>query len=120
MRNTASIPLALGIGLALVLGACSRSAGAAAGKDPYAQLLAHTDRMIQLLEENREHPDKAYGELMAYQEKNQAELERLKQALGEFMQKDPMTAAAVAAAYGLKSARLATLTEEMAARAKPR
>ncbi len=120
MRNTASILLAFGIGLVFVLGACGRSAGAAAGKDSYAQLLAHTDRMIQILEENREDPDKAYRDLMAYQEKNKAELDGLKQALGEFMQKDPMKAAAVSAAYGLKSAKLATLTDEMAARSKPR
>jgi hypothetical protein len=112
--------VALGVGLALALGACSRSAGAAGEKDPYVQLLAHTDRMIELLETNRADPDEASRELNAYQEKHGAELERLKQALGELMQREPMKAAAVSAAYGLRSAKLATLTEELAAKRRAR
>ncbi len=111
---------ALGLGLALALGACGRSTGATAPRDPYAQLLAHTDRMIQILKDDRDDPDKASRELTAYQEKNKAEIERLKQALADFMRKDPMKAAAVSAVYGLKSAELATLTEEMAARTRAR
>lgn len=119
IRRSPSL-LALGIGLAFVLGACDRSAGAAAGKDPYVRLLAHTDRMIEILKDHRDQPDEAWRELAAYQEQHQAELERLKQALGDFMQRDPMKAAAVSAAYGLKSAELATLTEEVRARTRAR
>ncbi len=108
---------ALGLGLALALGACGR---ATVPRDPYAQLLAHTDRMIQILKDDRDDPDKASRELTAYQQKNKAEIERLKQALADFMQKDPMKAAAVSAVYGLKSAQLATLTDEMTARTRAR
>ncbi len=120
MTRRSPVRLALGLGLAVVLAACSGSAGAAASKDPYAQLLAHTDRMIQILKDNQADPAEASRELTAYQEKHQAELERLKQALADFMQKDPMKAAAVSAVYGLKSAELATLTEQVTARTRAR
>ena len=112
--------LALGVGLAFALLACSGSAGSAGGKDPYAKLLAHVDRMIAILEDNRGDPAKASKELTAYREKNDAEIERLKQVLAEFMQKEPMKAAAVSAAYGLKSAELATLIEELTAKTRAR
>jgi hypothetical protein len=109
--------LASTLGLAFVLLACH---GSVRAKDPYATLLAHTDHMIELLKENRGDPEKASKELTAYREQNGAEIERLKQELGEFMQRDPMKAAAVSASYGLKSAELATLTEELAAKTKGR
>jgi hypothetical protein len=107
-------------GLALALVACRGSAGAGGAKDPYVRLLAHTDRMIQILKDDRSDPDKAARELAAYREKNGAEVEELKQVLGDFMQRDPMKAAAVSAVYGLKSAELATLTEELAAKTRAR
>lgn len=119
MRRLSTSP-ALVVGLALLLGACSRPPGAAGEKDPYVRLLAHTDRMIEILETNRGDPDEAARELDAYREKHGAELERLKQALGEYMQREPMKAAAVSAVYGLRSAKLATLTEELAAKTRAR
>ena len=120
MTRRTSLVLAIGAALALVLAACSRSPEAGAGGDPYARLLAHTDHMIAILQDNRDDPEKASRELAAYQEKHRAELERLKQALADLMQKDPMKAAAVSAVYGLKSAQLSTLTEEMAAKVRAR
>lgn len=119
MRRTSTL-LAFGVVLAFVLGACSRSTGAAHEKDPVARLLAHTDRMIEILRDNQEDPEKAIKELTAYQEENNAEMERLKQAMSDFMQKDPMKAAAVSSAYGFKSAELASRTEELAAKMKAR
>jgi hypothetical protein len=110
--------LAAGVVAALVLGACGRSTRST--KDPATQLLAHTDRMIAILEEHREDPDRATRELAAYREKHQAELERLKQAFSEVMQKDPMKAAAASATYGMKSTQLEAMAAEAAMKAKSR
>lgn len=112
--------LASAVVLACVLGACSRPPAAAGGGDPSARLLAHTDRMIELLRANEADPDKAVSELAAYQAKHGAEVEELKRALSDFMQKDPMKAAAVASVYGRKSTELAYLTEQAAAKARER
>ncbi len=89
-------------------------------KDPFAQLLAHTDRMIQILEADRADPERAARELSAYQEKHAAELDRLKQAASELMQKDPMRVAGASSLYGLKSAELDARTREMEAARKTR
>jgi hypothetical protein len=112
-----SMLLAVGVALALALAACGRSADRS---DPYAKLLAHTNKMIEILKDNRADPDKAIKELAAYQEEHKAELNELKQDLADFMQKDPMKAAAVSAVYGLKSAELDSLTAEMTSRARAR
>ncbi|HYD40223.1 MAG TPA: hypothetical protein VEB43_05295 [Anaeromyxobacter sp.] len=110
-------PLAIVVA-AFVLGACGSSTRSAA-KDP-STLLAHLDRMIAILEDHRADPDRATRELTAYEEKHRAELERLRQALAEVMQRDPMKAAAVSAAYGLKSAQLEAMAAEAAAKARAR
>ncbi len=107
----------LAVALAFLLCACSRSPAPSAAKDPLAELIAHTDRMIEILKKNGDDPEKAVRELAAYHEKNQAEVERLKQAAGEAMKKDPMKAAAASSLYGMRSAELAALTEETTARA---
>lgn len=112
--------LVLVIALGAALAACGRSGGAAGGKDPNVQLLAHIDRMIAILKDNEADPPKAIRELTAYQEKNKAEIERLKQHLGDFMQKDPMKAAAVSSVYGMRSAELDSRTHELEAKAAAR
>lgn len=120
MKNTRPLVLVLVVALGVALAGCSRSREATRSKDPNAQLLAHTDRMIQILKDNQADPGKAVQELASYQAKNRAEIERLKQTLGESMQKDPMRAAAVSSIYGMKSAELDVLTKEMEAKAAAR
>ncbi len=108
--------LAAGAALALALAACSRPAQPPA--DPFAGLIAHTDRMTKLLRDNQADPDKALQELAAYQQKNGAEIQRLKDEVGALMQRDGMKVAAASAVYGMKSAELDGLTAELAAKKK--
>ncbi len=111
---------ALGLAAALALASCSRPGGAAGEKNAYTRLLAHTERMVQILKDNDANPAAGLKELARYQDEHGAEVERLKQALGDYMQRDPLGAAAVSAAYGMRSAELSTRTEKMKARAAAR
>jgi ABC-type glycerol-3-phosphate transport system substrate-binding protein len=113
MMKRLSTLLALGAALALGLTACG---GSAKPKDPNATLLAHVDAMIKILADNEANPDKATRELTAYEQKHGAEIERLKQELADLMQKDPMKASGVAAAYGLRSGELEGRKAEIAAK----
>ena len=106
MMKRRSVPLAVAVSLTFLLAACR------GGKDPYAKLLAHTDSMIKILKDNEGDPDRAARKLNAYQREHEAELQKLKKDLADFMQKEPMKAAPVAAVYGLRSAELANLTAE--------
>lgn len=109
------LPLLPVLALALLAPACHRKID---GKTAATKLLAHTDAMIQILKDHEADPPAAAKELAAYQEKNQAEIEQLKQAMGEYMQKDRMAAAAVSAIYGLKSAELSSRMDQLAAKTK--
>jgi len=120
MTRETLAPLAFAVVLAFLVGACSRSPAAAGGSDPSARLLAHTDRMIELLRANEADPEKAASALAAYQAKHGAEVEELKRAMAAFMQKDPLKAAAAASVYGRKSTELAHLTAQAEARARTR
>jgi len=108
--------LAAGAALALALAACSRPAKPAHAADPLAGLIAHTERMTKLLRDNQAEPDKALQELAAYQQKNGAEIQQLKDQASALMQKDPMKMAAASSVYGMKSAELDGLTAELTAR----
>ncbi len=109
----------LAVGVCLGFGfACGSSARKAGGGDAAAQLLAHTDRMIGILRANESNPEEATSELAAYEKEHGAEVARLKQAMADFMQKDPMKAAAAASVYGRKSTELEYLRAQAAAKAK--
>ncbi len=128
MTKRLPISLALGVALALALAACSKSGGTTpaasapspeAGRDAFTKLIAHTDNMIKILQDNRADPGKATRELTAYQEEHKAEIEQLKQAVGDSMQRDPMKWAAAASVYGMKSAQLDGLTAEVTGKPRP-
>ncbi len=114
---TRRLPVSLGLALilALALAGCRKPARP---QDPFVALIAHTDQQIKILQDDAADPAKALRELQAYQEKNGAEIERLKQDVGALMQKDPMKAAAASAVYGMKSAELDGRTKEAEAKAK--
>ncbi len=112
--------LIAGAALALTLGAC-RPTKPAPAADPFNGLISHTEKMTKLLRDNQADPDKALQELAAYQQKNGAEIQRLKDEVGALMQRDGMKVAAASAVYGMKSAELDGLTAELTAKkaAKP-
>lgn len=132
MIKRLSLMLAAGVSAAVALSACRKAepaAQAAAGgarpaaaaaetRDPVARLLAHTEAMVQILRDNEADPARAIQELTAYQQKNQAEIDQEKQAMAEYMQRDPMKAAAASSLYGMRSAELDARTAELTARLK--
>jgi peptidoglycan hydrolase CwlO-like protein len=100
---------------ALALAACSPSKPAPPA-DPFAGLIAHTEKMTKLLRDNQADPDKALKTLAAYQQEHGAEIAELKHQVGTLMQKEGVKVAAASAVYGMKSAELDGLTAELQAK----
>jgi TorA maturation chaperone TorD len=116
IQRTARL-LALGAALGLALTACKKPAPE---KPATAQLLAHLDAQIKLLQDNQAEPEKALAEVAAYQEKHGPGIRQLERAYAETLQKDPMKVAAFASLYGMKSAELEGRTAEARAKVQPK
>jgi hypothetical protein len=112
MKKTVALLAGVAFIMAL-LSACGGGGGLEGDTGPFGKFLTHYDNMIKIIRDNKDNPEKASEALAAYQEQNQAELDRLSKEMEEYSKKDPMKALQLTAAVLKKTEELTQLSSEI-------